>query len=67
MARQQNSQRDAAAWRSPKATDASREKDVIALFDKADAKSDLRLVVHNVGGNALIPLLQTEASVFAAM
>jgi NAD(P)-dependent dehydrogenase (short-subunit alcohol dehydrogenase family) len=51
----------------PKATDASREKDVAALFDRADANGDLKLVVYNVGNNALTPLLQTDASVFEAM
>jgi len=48
-------------------TDASREKDVIALFDKAAADGDLRLVAYNVGNNVMTPLLQTEAAVFESM
>lgn len=50
-----------------KVTDASREKDVIALFDKAAAEGDLALVVYNVGNNAMTPVLETEASVFESM
>lgn len=46
------------------ASDATREADVVALFDLAAAAGDLRLVVYNVGGNAVTPLLQTEADVF---
>ncbi|WP_026608305.1 SDR family NAD(P)-dependent oxidoreductase [Methylocapsa acidiphila] len=51
----------------PIAADASREDDVIALFEKADADGDLKLVAYNVGNNARTPLLETEAGVFEAM
>ena len=47
--------------------DATREEDVVALFDRAAAAGDLRLVVYNVGSNAMTPLLQTEPSVFETM
>ena len=47
--------------------DATREEDVAALFDRAAPAGDLRLVVYNVGSNALTPLLQTEPSVFETM
>ncbi|VTZ26246.1 Glucose 1-dehydrogenase [Methylocella tundrae] len=51
----------------PCQSDATREEDVIALFDLAAAEGDLRLVAYNVGGNAMTPLLQTDAIVFEAM
>ncbi|MGO9675031.1 MAG: SDR family NAD(P)-dependent oxidoreductase [Methylocella sp.] len=49
------------------ACDATREADVIALFDRAAADGDLRLVVYNVGSNAMTPALQTEAATFESM
>lgn len=49
------------------AADATREADVIALFNSAAAEGDLRLVVYNVGGNAMTPLLETEAAVFKSI
>jgi NAD(P)-dependent dehydrogenase (short-subunit alcohol dehydrogenase family) len=58
---------DAGGAALAKVTDASREKDVIALFDKAAAEGDLRLVAYNVGNNAMTPLLHTEAAVFESM
>lgn len=51
----------------PKPTDASREEDVIALFDEAAAAGDLKLVAYNVGNNAMAPLLTTDAALFESM
>ncbi|MGA2636462.1 SDR family NAD(P)-dependent oxidoreductase [Methylocella sp.] len=50
-----------------RAGDATREADVVALFDLAAAGGDLRLVVYNVGGNAVTPLLHAEADVFESI
>lgn len=47
--------------------DATREADVIALFDRAAAEGDLELVVYNVGNNAMAPLLQTDADLFESL
>jgi NAD(P)-dependent dehydrogenase (short-subunit alcohol dehydrogenase family) len=58
---------DAGGVALPRVTAASREKDFIALFDKAAADGDLRLVAYNVGNNVMTPLLQTEAAVFESM
>jgi hypothetical protein len=38
-----------------KVADASREADVIALFDEATGENDLELVVYNVGNNFAAP------------
>lgn len=48
----------------PIAADATREQDVIALFDKAVMRGDLELVVYNVGNNAAVPLLDLTAGDF---
>ena len=48
----------------PIAADATREQDVIALFDKAVTRGDLDLVVYNVGNNAAVPLLDLTAEDF---
>jgi NAD(P)-dependent dehydrogenase (short-subunit alcohol dehydrogenase family) len=48
----------------PIAADATREQDVIALFDKAVTRDDLELVVYNVGNNAAVPLLDLTAGDF---
>ena len=48
----------------PIAADATREQDVIALFDKAVTRGDLELVVYNVGNNAAVPLLDLTAGDF---
>jgi NAD(P)-dependent dehydrogenase (short-subunit alcohol dehydrogenase family) len=48
----------------PIAADATREQDVIALFDKAVTRGDLDLVVYNVGNNAAVPLLDLTAGDF---
>jgi NAD(P)-dependent dehydrogenase (short-subunit alcohol dehydrogenase family) len=47
-----------------KVTGATREKDVVALFDKAAAESDLGLVVYNVGNNVAASALETSAELF---
>lgn len=47
-----------------KVTDATREKDVVALFDEAAAESDLELVVYNVGNNVAASALETTSELF---
>lgn len=47
-----------------KVTDATRETDVVALFDKADAECDVELVVYNVGNNVAAPALDTTSELF---
>jgi len=56
--------REAGGQAEPKVADATREKDVIALFDKAVARGDLELAVYNVGNNAAVPLLDLTAADF---
>jgi NAD(P)-dependent dehydrogenase (short-subunit alcohol dehydrogenase family) len=55
---------EAGGLAEPIAADATREKDVIALFDKAVTRGDLELVVYNVGNNAAVPLLDLSAGDF---
>lgn len=45
-------------------TDATQEKDVVALLDKADAKCAVELVVYNVGNNISAPALDTMSELF---
>ena len=45
-------------------TDATREKDVVALFDEADTERDVELVVYNVGNNVAAPALDTTSELF---
>jgi NAD(P)-dependent dehydrogenase (short-subunit alcohol dehydrogenase family) len=47
-----------------KVADASREADVIALFDEAAGENDLELVVYNVGNNFAAPALETQTKLF---
>ncbi len=47
-----------------KVADASREADVIALFDEATGENDLELVVYNVGNNFAAPALETQTRLF---
>ncbi|MDQ6702467.1 MAG: SDR family NAD(P)-dependent oxidoreductase [Pseudomonadota bacterium] len=47
-----------------KVTDATHEKDVVALFDKAAAESDLELVVYNAGNNVAASALETTSELF---
>jgi hypothetical protein len=47
-----------------KVVDASREADVIALFDEAAGENDLELVVYNVGNNFAAPALETQTKLF---
>jgi NAD(P)-dependent dehydrogenase (short-subunit alcohol dehydrogenase family) len=47
-----------------KVADASREADVIALFDEAAGENDLELVVYNVGNNFAAPALETQTRLF---
>ena len=56
--------REAGGLAEPIAADATREQDVIALFDKAVTRGDLELVVYNVGNNAAVPLLDLTAGDF---
>jgi NAD(P)-dependent dehydrogenase (short-subunit alcohol dehydrogenase family) len=49
------------------ATDATREKDVIALLDEAYSHGPLEMVVYNVGNNAMSPSLDISAAQFEAM
>lgn len=49
------------------AADATREADVAALVERAEAEGDLKLVVYNVGNKVLTPLLETDAGVFEAL
>ena len=56
--------RQAGGHAEPIAADATREQDVIALFDKAVTRDDLELVVYNVGNNAAVPLLDLTAGDF---
>jgi NAD(P)-dependent dehydrogenase (short-subunit alcohol dehydrogenase family) len=49
------------------ACDATREGEVAALFEQAASGADLQLVVYNAGGNAVTPLLQTEAATFESI
>jgi NAD(P)-dependent dehydrogenase (short-subunit alcohol dehydrogenase family) len=55
---------EAGGLAEPIAADATREQDVIALFDKAVTRDDLELVVYNVGNNAAVPLLDLTAGDF---
>ncbi len=45
-------------------TDATREKDVIALLDEANGNAQLELVAYNVGNNLAAPLLELQAETF---
>lgn len=45
-------------------TDATREKDVVTLFDEAAAESDLELVVYNVDNNVAASALETTSELF---
>ena len=56
--------KEAGGRAEPIAADATREQDVIALFDKAVTRDDLELVVYNVGNNAAVPLLDLTAGDF---
>jgi NAD(P)-dependent dehydrogenase (short-subunit alcohol dehydrogenase family) len=47
-----------------KVADASREADVIALFDEAAGENDLELVVYNGGNNFAAPALETQTKLF---
>lgn len=47
-----------------KVADASREADVIALFDEAAGENDLELVVYNVGNNFAAAALETQTKLF---
>jgi NAD(P)-dependent dehydrogenase (short-subunit alcohol dehydrogenase family) len=49
------------------AADATSEKDVIGLLDKAAAQGDLELVAYNVGNNAAAPLLDLAVADFEAL
>lgn len=51
----------------PEVTDATREGDVINLFDKAAIDADLELVVFNVGNNAVSPFLQMSVDFFESL
>jgi NAD(P)-dependent dehydrogenase (short-subunit alcohol dehydrogenase family) len=57
--------RKAGGLAEAKVTDATRQSDVAALFDKADAGPTLELVAYNVGNNIMLPFLNTDADVFA--
>ncbi|MFG1378612.1 SDR family NAD(P)-dependent oxidoreductase [Xanthobacter autotrophicus] len=48
-------------------TDVTREAEVTALFDAADARGDLALVAYNVGANAAVPLLDLPAEDFETL
>jgi NAD(P)-dependent dehydrogenase (short-subunit alcohol dehydrogenase family) len=48
-------------------TDATREKDVLALFDEADVGADVELVVYNVGNNVAAPALDTTSELFEGL
>ena len=50
-----------------KVTDATREKDVLALFDEADVEADVELVVYNVGNNVAAPALDTTSELFEGL
>ncbi|MGQ0444059.1 MAG: SDR family NAD(P)-dependent oxidoreductase [Beijerinckiaceae bacterium] len=50
-----------------KVADASREADVIALFDEAAGENDLELVVYNVGNNFAAPALETQTKLFEGL
>jgi NAD(P)-dependent dehydrogenase (short-subunit alcohol dehydrogenase family) len=47
-----------------KVADASREADVVTLFDGAAGGNDLDLVIYNVGNNFAAPALETQAKLF---
>ena len=51
----------------PKVADATREKEVIALFDEAARHDDLELVVYNVGNTLAAPLLDLAAADFETL
>lgn len=59
--------RDAGGLAEPVVADATSEKDVIALFDRATAQADLELAVFNVGNNAMAGLLDLDASLFEGL
>jgi NAD(P)-dependent dehydrogenase (short-subunit alcohol dehydrogenase family) len=50
-----------------KVTDATREKDVVSLFDEADVEGDVELVVYNVGNNVAAPALDTTSELFEGL
>ena len=45
-------------------SDATREENVVALFNKADADGDVELVVYNVGNNVAASALDTTPQLF---
>lgn len=45
-------------------SDATREEDVVVLFDKADSEGDVELVVYNVGNNIAASALDTTPQLF---
>jgi len=47
-----------------KVTDATRESDVVALFEEADAQCDVEFVIYNVGSNVAAPALDTTSELF---
>jgi NAD(P)-dependent dehydrogenase (short-subunit alcohol dehydrogenase family) len=49
------------------ATDATQEKDIVALLDEAASLGSLELVAYNVGNNAMSPSLDISAAQFEAM
>ena len=51
----------------PAVTDATRESEVVSLFDKAATDADLELVVFNVGNNAVSPFLQMSVDFFESL
>lgn len=56
--------RDAGGTALAKVADVTREDDVVALFEEADAEGDVEVVVYNVGNNVAAPALDTTAELF---
>jgi NAD(P)-dependent dehydrogenase (short-subunit alcohol dehydrogenase family) len=59
--------KEAGGLAEQKVADATREKEVIALFDKAAGHDDLEVVIYNVGNNAAAPLLDLDAADFETL
>lgn len=51
----------------PVVTDATKERDIVALFEAIKAPETLELVVYNVGNNAMVPSLEIKKSFFESL
>jgi NAD(P)-dependent dehydrogenase (short-subunit alcohol dehydrogenase family) len=56
--------RDAGGAAEAQVADATRESDIIALFDRATSHADLELVAYNAGKTVMAPLLELNKEIF---